>query len=74
MLKLLRLFPEFCDGQEVRAGIECLLSLWENSREAHPYMFFMGTDFRKLKVPYIWYDLLHVADVLSTYEDRKSVV
>ena len=68
MLKLLRLFPEFCDGQEVRAGIECLLSLWENSRAAHPYMFFMGTDFRKLKVPYIWYDLLHVADVLSTYD------
>jgi len=25
----------------------------------------MGTDFRKLKVPFVWYDLMHVVDVLS---------
>ena len=25
----------------------------------------MGTDFRKLKLPFIWYDLLHVVEVLS---------
>ena len=30
-------------------------------------MFYMGTDFRKLKVPFIWYDLLHVLDVLSRF-------
>ncbi len=28
-------------------------------------MFYMGTDFCKLKSPAIWYDILHVADVLS---------
>ena len=27
----------------------------------------MGTDFRKLKVPFIWYDLLHVLEVLSHF-------
>jgi hypothetical protein len=30
-------------------------------------MFYMGTDFRKLKVPLVWYDLLHVLDVLSRF-------
>jgi hypothetical protein len=30
-------------------------------------MFFMGTDFRKLKAPFVWYDLLHVLDVLSQF-------
>ena len=30
-------------------------------------MFFMGTDFRKLKVPFVWYDLMHVLDVLSRF-------
>jgi hypothetical protein len=29
-------------------------------------MFFMGTDFRKLKAPFVWYDILHVLDVLSS--------
>jgi hypothetical protein len=27
----------------------------------------MGTDFRKLKVPFIWYDLMHVLDVLARF-------
>ena len=27
----------------------------------------MGTDFRKLKVPFVWYDLLHVLDVLTQF-------
>ena len=30
-------------------------------------MFYMGTDFRKLKVPFVWYDLLHVLDVLPRF-------
>lgn len=46
-------------------GAHCLLGLWTESRERHPYLFYMGTDFRKLKLPFVWYDLLHVADVLS---------
>jgi len=67
MLKLLALFENYKDSRDVRIGAECLLGLWEKSRERHPYMFFMGTDFRKLKVPFVWYDILHVADVLSHY-------
>lgn len=49
------------------AGVECLLSCWENSADRHPYLFYMGTDFRKLKAPFLWYDILHVVDVLSRY-------
>jgi len=67
MLKLLSLFEELMYVREARAGVETLLSLWDQSLEQHPYMFFMGTDFRKLKAPFIWYDILHVADVLSRY-------
>jgi len=67
MLKLLALFDEYIEGKEARSGVESLLGLWNKSKELHPYMFFMGTDFRKLKAPFIWYDILHVADVLSQY-------
>lgn len=72
MVKLIALFDEHRDGREARAGVECLLGLWNESLEKHPYMFFMGTDFRKLKAPFIWYDILHAADVLSRYPYARS--
>jgi hypothetical protein len=53
--------------QQTRDGAEALLSLWSTRRERHPYMFYMGTDFCKLKAPLIWYDVLHVVDVLSGF-------
>jgi hypothetical protein len=67
MLKALATVPEWQDSEQSRTGAETLLGLWEASTTQHPYMFFMGTDFRKLKVPFIWYDLVHVLDVLSRF-------
>jgi len=67
MLKMLSQFDEWKSSEEVHVGAECLLGLWEKSRELHPYMFYMGTDFRKLKAPFVWYDILHVLDVLSQF-------
>ena len=31
-------------------------------------MFYMGTDFRKLKAPLIWYDIIHLTDTLSNFK------
>ena len=67
MIKMLSQFDEWKDSKEVHVGTECLLDLWQNSRERHPYMFYMGTDFRKTKAPFIWYDILHVLDALSQF-------
>lgn len=55
--------------KEKHHGIECLLGLWEKSMTEHPYIFYMGTDFRKLKGPLFWYDILNVLDVLSKYSE-----
>lgn len=43
------------------------MNLWQNSLTEHPYIFYMGNDFRKLKVPFIWYDLMHVLEVLTRF-------
>jgi hypothetical protein len=67
MLKALSGIDEWRDSPECHTGAESLLSLWQESTTQHPYIFYMGTDFRKLKVPFIWYDLLHVLDVLSNF-------
>jgi len=68
MADLLSYIPEYRDSQAAVTSVKALLNLWENSLSQHPYMFFMGTDFRKLKAPSIWYDIVSVAGVLSKYE------
>jgi hypothetical protein len=39
------------------------------------FMFGIGTDYRKLKYPFVWYNVLHVVDVLSrfsfVYADKR---
>jgi hypothetical protein len=44
-----------------------LLWHWEHRTERKIYLFGIGTDFRKLKYPFVWYDILHVVDVLSRF-------
>jgi hypothetical protein len=56
------------DSEYAEKSIDSLLNLWEQSKQLHPYMFFMGTDFRKLKAPLIWYDIIHFADTLSNFQ------
>ena len=65
MLKLLAQYPEYHDDPSVRIGVETLLSLWTQRKERRPYLFAMGRGFAKLKAPLIWYDILHVTDVLT---------
>ena len=72
MLRLLSEIDEYHSGSAARAGVEFLLSLWENSLTRHPYMFYMGTDFRKLKAPALWYDIVGVTDCLSRFEWVKT--
>jgi hypothetical protein len=68
MLKVLAQIPELKEGKSAKIAVETMLSLWDKSRDQHPYMFFMGTDFRKLKAPLFWYDILHVVEVLSQFK------
>jgi hypothetical protein len=67
MLKALSRFDDLRAGPAAHAGAETLLTLWEWSRTWHPYIFYTGTDFRKVKAPLVWYDLLHVLDVLARF-------
>lgn len=68
MLKLASAIEEYKYSHEARSGVESILNAWEKSKELHAYMFFMGTDFRKLKAPLVWYDILNVTDTLSRFD------
>jgi hypothetical protein len=69
MLKVFSAIQEGKNSKECQMAIDVQLDLLQNSLEKHPYMFYTGTDFRKLKAPFIWYDLLHVLDVLSGFDE-----
>ena len=71
MLKLLLRYGDVF-SKEIAACSECLLDLWASSRTKNPYIFYMGNDFRRLKLPYIWYDILHVVDVLSQVKQART--
>ena len=66
-LNALSMDPSLYSDQRVQIGIDMLLQHWENQGEKKYYLFGIGTDYRKLKYPLIWYDLLHVTDVLSRF-------
>lgn len=72
MLKIMSLYQADRESDNACRAAESLLRLWENSQTAHPYMFYMGTDFRKLKAPFIWYDILHIADILSNFPSARA--
>ena len=64
MMKLMAQRAAKADMDKALIGGKIALDLWENSLNTRPFLFRMGTDFRKLKVPFVWYDILHFADVL----------
>lgn len=49
-----------------------LLWHWEHQKGRTLYLFGIGTNYRKLKYPFVWYDILHVADVLSQIDVMRN--
>jgi hypothetical protein len=72
MLKLISAYPELKDGKEAETGISVILNLWTERKKRKPFLFAMGTDFKKLKLPMIWYDILHVTEVLSRFGKARK--
>ena len=66
-LRALAQVPEWLGSPASRAGANMLLQHWECRAERKMYLFGIGTDYRKLKYPFVWYDILHVVDVLSRF-------
>ena len=66
-LKAIAMIPELREGTAAHAGTEMLLGHWAAPRGKKYYLFGVGSDFRKLKYPFVWYDLLHVTDVLRRF-------
>lgn len=53
--------------EAVQNGIDSHILHWENRGGKKIRMFGIGTTFKRLKYPNVWFDILHVIDVLSRY-------
>lgn len=64
--------PEGTTSRNWRGGAEWLLDLWRKKGRSKAHLFGIGTDFRKLKYPFVWFDILHFADVLSRFRALRG--
>lgn len=67
ILKLLTVTKNDEYIEQKQKGIQIIENLWNDRKIRKPYLFGMGTDFKKIKYPMIWYDLLNTVNVLSYY-------
>ncbi|MBN2442433.1 MAG: hypothetical protein JXJ04_13850 [Spirochaetales bacterium] len=65
--KALGLNPKLRESEAAKKAVGALLHHWEVRKEKKYFLFGIGTDFKKLKFPLIWYNLLHVVDTISLY-------
>jgi hypothetical protein len=72
VLKLISAYPGMKNVRGAKIGIDTILDLWTDRKKRKPFLFAMGTDFHKLKLPLIWYDILHVTEVLSRFEYARK--
>lgn len=70
-LKALSLLPPYLDSAAAHAGVDVLLRHWAHE-DRRLFMFGVGNDYGKLKYPYVWYNLLHVAEVLSRFPAARA--
>ncbi|MBN1262593.1 MAG: hypothetical protein JXB35_18065, partial [Anaerolineae bacterium] len=66
-LKVLTQVPEQRESDAAQAGVTMLLSHWAHEWDRKLFIFGVGSRYRALKYPFVWYDILHVAEVLSHF-------
>lgn len=71
-LKVFSLLPEYHQEEFVLNAIDSFFWHWLNSEERKVYLFAMGTHFRRLKYPLIWYDILNVCHTLSYFPHAQQ--
>jgi hypothetical protein len=60
--------PAAAKSQAAALACEALLLHWQARGEKKYFLFGVGTEYKKIKFPFVWYNILHTVDVLSRYK------
>ena len=71
-LRAMSRLPGLVAAPAAAQGIAALLGHWERRAQRKLYLFGVGTDYAKPKYPMVWYDLLHVLEVLSRFPAARA--
>jgi len=75
ILRMLVEDPQLAASSEAASATNMLLRHWQVRGKKKYFLFGIGTDFAKPKVPLVWYDIVHVVDTLTrapaAREDRR---
>jgi len=71
-LRALSALSGFSDHPAADLGVQALLGHFERRAQRKIYLFGVGTDYAKPKYPLVWYDLLHVLEVLSRFATARA--
>lgn len=70
-LKALKNYPDQAK-KAYQPTIQAQLDFWNNRGKRKIFLFGIGTLFQRLKYPNIYYNIIHVLDVLSLYEEARK--
>ncbi|NPV00424.1 MAG: hypothetical protein HPY53_03480 [Brevinematales bacterium] len=63
------------ESPAAKLAAETLLRLWVERGQKKYFLFGIGTDFQKLKFPFVWYNILHMLEAFGNYpayrEDKR---
>jgi hypothetical protein len=72
ILRMLAQVPDLVDCDEAGRAVDMLLDFWDLRGKKKYFLFGIGTDFAKPKVPRIWFDIIHFADTLSKFPRARK--
>jgi hypothetical protein len=53
------------ESPAAKLAADTLLRLWDERGKKKYFLFGIGTDFKKLKLPFVWYNILHMLEAFS---------
>jgi hypothetical protein len=72
ILRMMAQLPDLLHSAEAERAVDMLLHHWEVRGKKKYFLFGIGTDFAKPKVPRIWYDIIHFCDVLTRFPSARK--
>jgi hypothetical protein len=71
-LKLASQYEDLHRHPNTLAAIRILFNHWKERGKSKPFLFGIGTDFNKIKAPFVWYNIIHYLDTLTSFPYLKN--